>query len=370
MHRPRLNAERRTSTVFVLLLVLLPSSFALARAEQEKITLGVSVPLTGAAATYGTDVKNVLLFANSFLAKGKYRLQVEDDHCDSKEAAAIAHKFANIDKVKYVLGLPCSNTMLASAPIYEAAKVLVIGSYAAAPHISLSGDYIFRTRPSSAEGAALLAQHVSEQHKTFAILAEQTEYGQDMKQAFIQRLPPDTDIVVEDFLSSLPDYRTLIFRIKAKAVSGLVILSQTEQTLAALVRQVREANWPVQLYGAYHPGSSTFLALAGKEAEGLIFVTLPSARSILNEEGKSVFDNYLKTFGPMNSNDYTFFTAFASFAALHQALQSGEDVKAYLYRAKFPCLFGEFSFDQNGDIAGIRHVLKRISQGKAEVIEQ
>ncbi len=99
---------------------------ALAQTNTEKIKVGVTLPLSGNSALWGTDIKNGLLFANEDLAQGRYELIIEDDRCDAKTAVTIAHKFIEIEKVKWVLGFGCSGTLLSTAKLYEQAHVVVI----------------------------------------------------------------------------------------------------------------------------------------------------------------------------------------------------------------------------------------------------
>jgi ABC-type branched-subunit amino acid transport system substrate-binding protein len=49
------------------------------------IKIGVSTPLTGPAATCGTAIKNLLMFATQRLFGGRYQLIIEDDKCSGKK---------------------------------------------------------------------------------------------------------------------------------------------------------------------------------------------------------------------------------------------------------------------------------------------
>jgi branched-chain amino acid transport system substrate-binding protein len=333
-----------------------------------KTRVGISVPLTGAAATYGLDVKNVILFANRHIARQAFEFIIEDDQCSSAAAVRVAHKFAGIDKVKYVLGLPCSHTMLSAAPVYERAGVLVVNSYAAAPAIAHTGDYIFRTRPNSIGAMRLLWEYISTRGSAAALLAEQTDYAQDMKRAFLEanaRAPGRVVVAPsEDFMAGEADPRSPILKLMSSGASALVILSQTEESAATVVRRVRELKWNAQLYGAFHPGSPTFLKLAGRDAEGLILATLPALDAIVNSEGAALFREFTEEFGALNGSDYAFFTALESVRALYQAVESGEDPRRYLYRTEFNGIFGRYTFDKNGDIVGISHVLAQVQGGR------
>src|SRR5690606_26386395 len=122
-------------------LVLWHASVASA-APQKKIKIGVSTALTGEGATWGLDVRDGIAFAVEELAPERFELIVEDDKCSSKDAASVAHKLVEVDKVDYVVGLACSSAALASAPIYERARTVTIVVSGSSPKIAQAGDYI------------------------------------------------------------------------------------------------------------------------------------------------------------------------------------------------------------------------------------
>ena len=66
------------------------------------------------------------------------------------------------------------------------------------------------------------------------------------------------------------------------------------------------------------------------------------------------------------SSEFYFITALAAFRALDEAIRSGSDPKAYLYQHTFTGLFGSFSFDRRGDVAGdhFTFILKTIRNGR------
>ena len=119
----------RTPISALILLCFFISAEVLA----EPLKIGVSVPLTGSAATLGTDIKNALTFANERYGNHEYELVFEDDKCSGKEAVTIAQKFVQIDKIHFVLGFPCSGALLSAAPVYEQNRVVVIAAAASSP---------------------------------------------------------------------------------------------------------------------------------------------------------------------------------------------------------------------------------------------
>ena len=331
--------------------------------------IGVSAPLTGPAAAWGIDLKNVLIFANEKLAQSSYRFIFEDDKCSPKEAVSIAQKFTRVDKVQASF-IVCGATTIASAPVYDRAGVVLMAPIATPTSISQAGDYIFRPGLSDAFATRKLAEHISKGHKKVGVLTEQNDYSVSFlkdfeKEARIWGL----ETLNEDFQSSDTDFKTQILRLKSKDIDALFINSNTERLYSIVLKQVRSLKIELPIFGAYLPGTSAFISLAGADANGIQFVDFPLAEQLISAEGRKLYEEYIERFGKPKSWDYAFPAVFEAFRALHTALQSGGSPKDFLYRTKFQGIFGPYSFDSNGDLVGLSHAMKVILDGKSTTLE-
>ena len=339
---------------FALVLIVLSFADKVALAEQKiRTKIGVSVPLTGPGATYGNDVLSAIRFANDELGEGRYELVIEDDKCSPKEAAAVAQRFITGGEIRYVLGLPCSGTALASAPIYERSKTLVLASIPSAREFSQAGDYMFRMRGDEGPVAELLAQSLKDKFTSVGILSEQTEYAESMRRELVERLRPIA-VVSEDFLSSAPNLKAEVFRLKRNQIQALVVLSQSELMASLAVKAVREVDRELPIYGSNAFASGLFRELVKGNPSHLTVVSQPPNRIVLTEEGQALFRKLEERYGKQSGIDYSFYCSFESFRALKAAIESGRDPRAYLNETKFDGIFGPYSFDQNGDLMGIK----------------
>ena len=352
--------------VFILsiqFIVLLPICSA-----ENRLQIGATSALTGPASTYGTDIKNLLLFANHELAKDKYEIVIEDDRCNPKEAVTIAHRFVSVNKLPYIIGFPCSGTSLAVAPILEKSKVVLM-TYGSAPAISHAGDYIFRTRASDEFGLKLLYEHFKSTHRRLGVIVEQTDYAVDTAKTFQKLNNTNTIELIEENYISDSDLRPILLRLKQKAVDGIFIVLQTELTMINALKQMKELKLELPIYGSNAADSPTLLNIAGSTADGLVVFGQPEVPDSLSPEGKLLYERFIKQYGPMRGMKLVFLTSMLAFDALHRAISSGENVKEYLYNNKFGGVFGEFSFDKNGDIIGLPFVLKKVTNGKFEELK-
>ena len=336
---------------------------------EEKISIGVQTALTGPASSYGTDLKNILMFANDELGGSKYKFIFEDDRCNGQDAVNAAHKLIDVEKVKYVLGFACSSTVLSTASLYEKAQVMVIASSASAPAISQAGDYIFRTWPGDQQSARVFYDYVADHHKLLGIVSEQTDYAQGFQGALLDRNKQVGKIKIynENYLSSETDFRSLLLRLRANKVEGLFVNSQTELGFVAIFKQIKELKWDVPIYGAYWPNTKVVRDKVGQQANGIVFVDAPELQSLLTADGDKIYNKFLAKYGEPNSVAVLFVTALESFRALDQAVSSGQDLRQYLYSTKFNGIVGPWTFDQNGDLVGLNPVMKIIKDGKVSL---
>lgn len=332
-----------------------------------KIKIGISTALTGNGATYGNDLKNVVIFANEKLANNRYDLVFDDDKCDGREAVAVAHRFIDVLNLKYVTGFACSSTVLSTAKLYNNAGAIVLTMSASAADISKVG--VFRTWSSDEGAARKLFEYVATKQKKLGILSEQTDYAEGFLKSFTDSNRDNKiEIFSESFLTDNPDFRSVLLKLRGKNIDSLFINSQSESTFLAALKQVKEMGINVQLYSAYWAGSAAFLDKANGMSEGIIYVDLPSLNEAATADGLKVYEEFVKKFGKMNSIELMFMSAYEGFRALHQAIESGKDMRQYLHSTTFHGLFGDWSFDEHGDIQGLNFVLKVIREGKPERI--
>lgn len=338
-----------------------------AAAQEPKIKIGVSTELTGEAATYGLDIKNTLLFANQKLGAGRFELLIEDDRCNGRDATSVAQKLVNIDKVKYVIGYGCSGALLAAAPIFEKAHVIAIGTGTAAPAVSQAGDYIFRTWPSDLTSAQVLYPYIAARHKRLGMVSEETEFAQGLYNALaVLNQGRRLSILNENYLPDTTDFRTMLLKLQSEKADGLLINSQSERGFVAIYKQLLEMSWHVPVYGNYQPDTALFLKTFGPHADGIVFADTPFADQdqITSPAGMALYNEFKAQYGAARSQPFVFVTAYAAFAALAEAILSGQDVKEYLYTHSFNQIVPNLSFDKNGDSITLSNVLKTIKNGR------
>jgi branched-chain amino acid transport system substrate-binding protein len=335
---------------------------------EPRIKVGISAPLTGEGATFGTDLKNVIQFANRELANNLYDIVVEDDHCDGKGAVTVAHKLVNVEKVSAAF-FACDTAALVAAPIYRSKHVLVLTPLVTSPRYSNLGDSFFRLAPNDADNARILVSYIKRNHQRLGILTEgASEYCEDLG-IEIEKAARSSglDVVHERFGQGTSDFKTILLRLKSKGIDSLLINPTSEGPFLVALRQIRQLQLKFPLYGSYTPGSSTFRREAGQLAEGIVYTDFP-ALPPLDDTAHELFEKFKREFGPLNTWDFVFATGFESFRVMHESLQAGGDPSSFIHSNTFSGLLGNYRFDGKGDLIGISNDLRRISGGKAVLI--
>jgi branched-chain amino acid transport system substrate-binding protein len=355
---------RRTIITAVFSLVFAGLFSSSPSTAQELIKLGVSAPLSGPSATFGTDLRNIITFANQTLANNRYTIVVEDDHCDGKDAMTVARKLVAIDGVKAAF-FACDTAALVAAPAYRARNVLVVTPLVTSPRFSTLGPTFFRLAPNDVDNARILVSHISSHHHKLGILTEAaSEYCEDLA-AEVEKAAHDKrlQLVHERFGPDTSDFKSLLLRLQSRGIDSLFINPTSEEAFLIILKQLRQLGITLPIFGSYTPGSATFLKNAGSLAEGIVYTDFPSPPRLTDSDQKLLAE-FKQQFGPLNTWDVLFASGIESFRIVHEALQSGGDPAEYIHKTQFHGLLGSYSFSAHGDITGISNELKQVRGGR------
>lgn len=352
---------RTLGIVAALLIAIAPSA---AISQDQKWKIGVLAPLSGDVSTWGRDTQRAVELANEMLGKGQFEVIFEDDMCLGKNAVTGAQKLVTENHINFAM-IVCTEPTLSTAPIFERNKVVVVAPGATGAIISNAGDYIFRTWPSDAKMVEAVFNYIVGKYKRPASITETRGLPQEFIRVFLQLAAAKSlPVISEDFSSGETDFRSLILRIKSKNPDVVVLNTDSERTLLALVKQIESIKWKIPLVGQYVAGTPGFYQKAGAAADGLVFGDLPNIDCSDEKPGCSVYKEFIRRYGAPQSSEFMVGSSIASFMAIAEAARSGEAPKDHLYKTKLDTVIGKISFDSNGDVIGPQHALKVIEQGK------
>lgn len=249
--------------------------------ETKPIKIGMVNPLSGNAATYGLSTKNGLELALEEINKkggvnGRpLQLVFEDDAGDPKQAASATQKLVDQPDIVALQGSALSSNTLAMAPIVERAKIphLVVSS--SSPKLTGINPYFFRMAVQDDQVGGLIGELVVKvlKAKKVAIMYPNNDYGKGLSASIENKVKELGGTVLANipYLATDKDFQAQLTEIKAKNPEA-VALAGTYTDSALITKQAREMGITVPMAGGTGPNSPKFIEIAGKAAEGFVFL--------------------------------------------------------------------------------------------------
>ncbi len=360
----------------LLLAGLTVSLLATPAVAAEKIKLGVASSLSGDIASYGIPTLNAAqIVAEEINAQGgidgkEIIVVAQDDQCKPELATNAATKLIS-DKVDVIIGHICSGATKAALPIYNNTKLIAISPASTTPSLTTSGEnpYFFRTIANGDAQATLSASFVSNTLKApkVAIIHDNGEYGKgyaDNNKKLIEAEGKSTVVLFEAVNPDAVDYSAVVKKLRREKVD-VVIFGGYHPTASKLIQQMRRNRVKAPFIGPDSIMTETFVAMAGKEAEG-VYASSPSDTSTLDMY-KKAREQHIKKFktepGPF------YYNAYAAAQVLLNALDKADGADSaklvqILRSETVDTPAGNITFDAKGDAIGVGLSLYQVKDGK------
>src|SRR5690242_11309011 len=271
------NINRRTLVKGSLAAAIAGTALSRAAfADADPILLGVSGPLTGPNAQYGTQWKQGFdLALDEIQAAGgingrKLAYSFEDSQSDPRQSVAIAQKFVSDPKIVLELGDFSSPASMAASPIYQRGGLVQFGFTNSHPDFTKGGDFMWSTSVSQADEQPLLARYAVSRLglKKLAILHLNTDWGRTSRDYFAnaaKELGAEVAIT-EGYNPDERDFRSTLVRVRDASPDGLILISYYSDG-ALIARQARQVGLKQTICAASSVYSPKFIELGGEAVE-------------------------------------------------------------------------------------------------------
>jgi branched-chain amino acid transport system substrate-binding protein len=331
--------------------------------NQEKITIGAIIPLTGDAGSYGVALKKGMdvaleaINATGGIDGKKLAIVFEDSQADPAKAVAAFNKLRSIDSVPMVLGDMFSAGTLAIAPIAERNKIVLLSPSASAVDLTKAGDYVFRIYPSDTYDGTYLAEFARDKlrAKKVAVVFMQTASISTVVQVFHDKFEDVGGKVVcsEAYKEGDTDFRSQLAKAKAFNPDVMFIPGYLKE-MANLLKQAKEIGIKTQFLSISTFSDPKILSLAGGAAEGVMFSSPAFDAESTTHEMQTFLQVFRKKFNaePDILAGYGYDVVNIAAKALRAARNITPDsIKQRLYDIKdYPGVTGKTTFDSNGDV--------------------
>ena len=366
--------------------------------EENVITLGAAVSLTGKYTTSGEHTKNGYDLAVKRINDNggieingeKYKFEViyYDDESTPARAAQLAERLIKQDKVDFMLGPYSSGLTKAIAPVTERFKVPMVEANGASRSLSTKGyKYLFIVLTSAdqyLEGSVdFLVESAKKSGKdvsdlTIALAFENDPFSQDVKLGVVEKAKEyGIKIVIDDDLpKTLDDMASTLNKVKS-VKPDLLVVSGHAKGAATAARQINELKVDVDMVAMTHCDSAAIQKQAPEGAEYTL-CALQWQKELTYQDDDGLFGNgldYARIFNEEYGYDPPYQAAESSAAvqvfadAFIRAQSLDKDVvRDALAATEIQTFYGNVKFDSTGKNIAKPMVLSQIIEGDYIVV--
>ncbi|HLG81209.1 MAG TPA: ABC transporter substrate-binding protein [Bradyrhizobium sp.] len=285
-HAPPRTGLRATTTAAVTIVLatigLLPGGISAARAADDEIRIGNTMPYSGPASAYGVIGKTIAAYFNKVNAEGgingrKITFISYDDAYNPQKTVELTHKLVENDKVQLIFASLGTAPSAAVRPYLNANKIpqLFVASGASMWDQPRDFPWTMGFQPSYQTEAHIYAQYLLEQHPSggrIAILYQDDDFGKDyvkgLKDALGGKIP-----VVAEVPYKVTDANINQQIAALKATGADIFFDVTTPKFAAMaIRRVAEIGWqPEHIISTVSESVAAVMIPAGlQNAEGIL----------------------------------------------------------------------------------------------------
>jgi branched-chain amino acid transport system substrate-binding protein len=327
------------------------------------VRVGLLVPLTGGAASYGQNArKGAELALQEFrTAHPEFRidLRTEDSRGEPQAGNIAASKLINAEGVVAIIGDVTSSVTLAAAPLANERRVPLVSPGASDPKVTGAGEYVFRTWPSDVFEAGTMAKRMAESGiKRLAVVHINNDYGKAWEQALAARLrtvEPAVEVVrVEPFEQGAREMRAQLGRLRNAAPDALLFVGYPESAVT-LGTSLSNVGWRIPIFASSAIEDPQVSERVGTVLEGTVYTRPLTATTQRHSRFVEAYRAaYGEDPGVVAAEAYDAMSlVLGAAAAAHDAGEAvtGESIQRRLRQTRdYDGASGLLSFDENGDV--------------------
>jgi branched-chain amino acid transport system substrate-binding protein len=269
-----------------------------------KPIVGVILPATGAAASYGESIESgVRLALSDARERGELPTGFEvvwaDSGSDPARAVAELRKMVGELGVKMVVGGATSAEAVAMIPVLDDLEVVCVSPSASAPGLAQQSRFFFRIYPSDELEGHTAANFLFERLGKSEVLlfTGDTEYTRGIKPEFLKQFQESLGgTVIADLALAEGGWpQTAVSVLTRGEVEAAYVIGYAEEILE-VVRFLHSRGFEGRIVTTSAFYSGQVIGEAGEAAEGVFFPLPPFDRTSEKEPVLSFVNNYMDTY--------------------------------------------------------------------------
>ena len=249
----------------------------------EAVKVGVVVPLTGAQAIFGEDLRHGMelavekVNAEGGVLGGKLELVIEDDATQAAQSATAAPKLIAQDKVAAIVGTNGSSGSLAMMEVADQYGIPLLVPGASSPLLTNSGSkWISTTCQGDELQIEMLVSYAKEYFgvNKLGLLYSNDDYGvggYNLTAAAAEST--GVDLVAEAFMGDDQNFTAVLSKLKDADVDAVMMWCL--YTPGSLIcKQISEMGWDVPVFGGAGMVNSAVFELSGDTCDGVMMTAV------------------------------------------------------------------------------------------------
>jgi branched-chain amino acid transport system substrate-binding protein len=243
--------------------------------------VGVMLPLSGPAATYGFNIRRGIELAKKELNANMIELIYRDTACDPEKTPDAVEELDHAG-VTVIIGEVCSAATLAAVPVAEANGIVMISPSSTSPELSdVGGRYFFRTVPSDA-GQGVYAAGLLKQlgHTKIGILYSNEAYGQGLQTVLAEEFDRmGGESIGESFEVEIDAIEEAIESILAQQPEALYLVTNSPKEAGKLLTSLSRRQFTGLVVGSEAFKDDSILQDVGMAAENMLVTGVRAGNS-------------------------------------------------------------------------------------------
>jgi branched-chain amino acid transport system substrate-binding protein len=247
----------------------------------EPVPIGVAIPLTGDAATYGQDAQRGYEMARDeindnggILGGRQIELVYEDDKGTPEGGVTAVQKLISQRQVSAVTGGTNSSVVLAEASVTKD-RILQVNASAQADAITEDGGaYLFQVNNTVTQNGAAFNAYIVDEVKpqSIAYMGEQTAFNAGV----LDKLRTDMDeagidiVETAEYQADTRDFASILSRMKAAGADALYVADAFPARTAIIMQQVRQIGGFGTILVSPGVVTTSSVQTAGQDINGII----------------------------------------------------------------------------------------------------
>lgn len=337
-------------------------------------SVGVMAPITGDAASIGTEQLNFTKFAVSQYNKDNgtsFKLVEGDTQLDPAQASTVGQRFVSDDSILAIVGPAGSQEVEAVGPIFTREKLGFVSGSATKTELTTSGDFptFYRVVPNDAAQGPTIGEFIAGKldAKTVFVVDDQSSYSTGLADSTTEALEAaDVTVERESVNQDQSDFSALVSNV---ADADVVFLPwQLANKAQVFAQQLAEQGSDAVVFGSDGLFSADFTQKGSYVSSFAPDINGIESSAELVTGYKAEHGEFTSTFGPP-----MYAATQAILAAISRACEGGEPTRDAVAEQlgatdQQDSILGDpLGFDDNGDVEGARfYIFKVLGGGKYE----